>query len=187
MDHFRSLAPSLERTGTAFRRLLPNFGGSNASCWRLDAGVVRSMADYGAPVQMGWRVDYPAGWSFVRGSWTFGVSEDTARSPGRRRASLMDCHRGVWRRSGWRDATASFSSDCRRSLPDAVVMGRSCFGFGGTKRPDVPTVWTTRRTRFSIRWRCASLGKTTAVFSWRRSATATSCARPWSGAWCGEA
>ncbi|CAK1585034.1 unnamed protein product [Parnassius mnemosyne] len=50
VEHFRRLAPKLERTGAAFRRLLPNLGGPNASCRRLYAGIVRSMALYGAPV-----------------------------------------------------------------------------------------------------------------------------------------
>ena len=50
VEHFRRLAPKLERAGAAFKRLLPNLGGPNASCRRLYAGVVRSMALYGAPV-----------------------------------------------------------------------------------------------------------------------------------------
>ncbi|KLV34219.1 hypothetical protein AB894_15215 [Piscirickettsia salmonis] len=50
VEHFRRLAPKLERTGAALKRLLPNLGGPNASCRRLYAGVVRSMALYGAPV-----------------------------------------------------------------------------------------------------------------------------------------
>ncbi|CAG4936471.1 unnamed protein product [Parnassius apollo] len=50
VEHFRRLAPKLERTGAAFRRLLPNLGGPNASCRRLYAGIVWSMALYGAPV-----------------------------------------------------------------------------------------------------------------------------------------
>ena len=40
----------LERAGAALKRLLPNLGGPNASCRRLYAGVLRSMALYGAPV-----------------------------------------------------------------------------------------------------------------------------------------
>ncbi|CAK1598932.1 unnamed protein product [Parnassius mnemosyne] len=50
VEHFRRLAPKLERTGAAFRRLLPKLGGPNASCRRLYAGIVRSMALYGASV-----------------------------------------------------------------------------------------------------------------------------------------
>ena len=50
VEHFRRLAPKLERAGAAFKRLLPNLRGPNASCRRLYAGVVRSMALYGAPV-----------------------------------------------------------------------------------------------------------------------------------------
>ncbi|KAF9820500.1 hypothetical protein SFRURICE_009919 [Spodoptera frugiperda] len=50
VEHFRRLAPKLERTRAALKRLLPNLGGPNASCRRLYAGIVRSMALYGAPV-----------------------------------------------------------------------------------------------------------------------------------------
>ena len=38
------------RAGAAFKRLLPNLRGPNPSCRKLYAGVVRSMALYGAPV-----------------------------------------------------------------------------------------------------------------------------------------
>ena len=50
VEHFRRLAPKLQRAGAALKRLLPNLGGPNASCRRLYAGIVRSMALYGAPV-----------------------------------------------------------------------------------------------------------------------------------------
>ena len=50
VEHFRRLAPKLERAGAALKRLLPNLRGPNASCRRLYAGVLRSMALYGAPV-----------------------------------------------------------------------------------------------------------------------------------------
>ena len=53
-------------------------------------------------------------------------------------------------------------------------------------RPGVTTMWTAQRTRWSIRWRCAPLGWSTAVSS-RPSAAATSRARPWSRSWCREA
>ena len=49
-EHFLRLAPRLNRAAAALRRLLPNLSGPNASCRRLYAGVVRSMALYGAPV-----------------------------------------------------------------------------------------------------------------------------------------
>ena len=52
-EHFRRLAPRLERTGAAVRRLLPNLGGPNAFYRRLYAGIVRSIALYGAPVWVG--------------------------------------------------------------------------------------------------------------------------------------
>ena len=49
-EHFLCLTPKLNRAAGALRRLLPNLSGPNASCRRLYAGVVRSMALYGAPV-----------------------------------------------------------------------------------------------------------------------------------------
>nr|XP_032519012.1 uncharacterized protein LOC116771300 [Danaus plexippus plexippus] len=49
-EHFRRLAPKLERTGAALKRLLPNLGGPNASCRRLYLGIMQSMVLYGAPV-----------------------------------------------------------------------------------------------------------------------------------------
>ena len=73
-EHFRRLAPRLERTGAAFKRPLPNLGGPNASCWRLYTKAVRSMmALYGAPVwvsvmteELVRRLD------FGRRSWPYG-------------------------------------------------------------------------------------------------------------------
>jgi hypothetical protein len=52
-EHFRCLAPKLVGAASALSRLLPNVGGPNASCRRLYAGVVRSMALYGAPIWAG--------------------------------------------------------------------------------------------------------------------------------------
>jgi hypothetical protein len=52
-EHFRCLAPKLMGTASALSRLLPNLDGPNASCRRLYAGVVRSMALYGAPIWAG--------------------------------------------------------------------------------------------------------------------------------------
>jgi hypothetical protein len=49
-EHFRQLAPRLVGTAAALGRLLPNVGGPQAPCRRLFAGVVRSMATYGAPI-----------------------------------------------------------------------------------------------------------------------------------------
>ena len=49
-EHYRRLAPTLERAGAAFKRLLPNIGGQNVSCRRLYARVVRSMTLYDAPM-----------------------------------------------------------------------------------------------------------------------------------------
>ncbi|CAH2098002.1 unnamed protein product [Euphydryas editha] len=48
--HFAQLAPRLENAAAALGRLLPNVGGPGSPCRRLYAGVVRSMALYGAPV-----------------------------------------------------------------------------------------------------------------------------------------
>ncbi|PZC70439.1 hypothetical protein B5X24_HaOG216255, partial [Helicoverpa armigera] len=53
VEHFRRLGPKLEKAGAAFKRLLPNLGGPNAPCRKLYAGVMRSMALYGAPVLTG--------------------------------------------------------------------------------------------------------------------------------------
>lgn len=50
LEHFQGLGPKLIRTAGALCRVLPNKGGPNNSCRRLYAGVVKSMALYGAPV-----------------------------------------------------------------------------------------------------------------------------------------
>ncbi|CAB3230287.1 unnamed protein product [Arctia plantaginis] len=49
-EHFRQLGPKLVDTASALGRLLPNLGGASVPTRRLYAGVVRSMALYGAPV-----------------------------------------------------------------------------------------------------------------------------------------
>ncbi|XP_026743664.1 uncharacterized protein LOC113505244 [Trichoplusia ni] len=49
-EHFRRLAPRLRAAATALGRLLPNVGGPDVGCRRLYAGVIRSMALYGAPI-----------------------------------------------------------------------------------------------------------------------------------------
>ncbi|XP_076302224.1 uncharacterized protein LOC143220473 [Lasioglossum baleicum] len=49
-DHFEELAHRLQRTGVELCRLLPNIGGPDERMHRLNAGVIRSMALYGAPV-----------------------------------------------------------------------------------------------------------------------------------------
>ena len=51
--HFESLAPRIGRVSAALGRLLPNLGGPGGSVRRLYAGVVRSIALYGAPVWAG--------------------------------------------------------------------------------------------------------------------------------------
>lgn len=56
--HFQALAPKIQRTAGALSSLLPNLGGPSASCRRLYAGIVRSMALYGAPV---WADDLTSG------------------------------------------------------------------------------------------------------------------------------
>lgn len=48
--HFRDLAPRLDGASLALCRLLPNLGGPSAKTRRLYAGVLHSMAMYGAPV-----------------------------------------------------------------------------------------------------------------------------------------
>lgn len=52
-EHFKRLVPRLEKVLGALHRLLPNLGGPDESVRRLYAGVVRSMALYGAPVWSG--------------------------------------------------------------------------------------------------------------------------------------
>ncbi|XP_063371852.1 uncharacterized protein LOC134660082 [Cydia amplana] len=52
-EHFARLAPRLVGAASALGRLLPNLGGPNAPCRRLYAGIVRSMALYGAPIWAG--------------------------------------------------------------------------------------------------------------------------------------
>ncbi|XP_063618702.1 uncharacterized protein LOC134791583, partial [Cydia splendana] len=49
-EHFIRLAPRIVGAASALGRLLPNVGGPRAPCRRLFAGVVRSMALYGAPI-----------------------------------------------------------------------------------------------------------------------------------------
>ena len=51
--HFASLAPRIARVSAFLGRLLPNLGGPGGSVRRLYAGVVRSVALYGAPVWAG--------------------------------------------------------------------------------------------------------------------------------------
>lgn len=48
--HFKALGPRVVGAAAALGRLLPNVGGPGARCRRLYAGVVRSMAVYGAPL-----------------------------------------------------------------------------------------------------------------------------------------
>lgn len=48
--HIRALTPKLTKAAWALSGLLPNLGGPSASCRKLYAGIVRSMALYGAPV-----------------------------------------------------------------------------------------------------------------------------------------
>ncbi|CAH2238060.1 jg9758 [Pararge aegeria aegeria] len=50
--HFTQLGPRLVSTAAALGRLLPNIGGPESTCRRLYAGIVRSMALYGAPIWM---------------------------------------------------------------------------------------------------------------------------------------
>lgn len=49
-EHFTRLTPRIVGTASALGRLLPNIGGPKTTCRRLFAGVVRSMALYGAPI-----------------------------------------------------------------------------------------------------------------------------------------
>ncbi|XP_046976333.1 uncharacterized protein LOC124542425 [Vanessa cardui] len=49
-EHFKLLVPRIEKAVGALHRLLPNLGGPREEIRRLYAGVVRSMALYGAPV-----------------------------------------------------------------------------------------------------------------------------------------
>lgn len=48
--HLTQLSPKLVNTAAALGRLLPNSGGPRSSCRRLYAGILRSMALYGAPI-----------------------------------------------------------------------------------------------------------------------------------------
>ena len=65
------------------------------------------------------------------------------------------------------------------------VSGGSCTSSGGRNRPDVTTARMALRTRWSTPWRCAPLGRNTAVSSWRLSAAANSRVRPWWKPWSG--
>lgn len=53
IEHFRKLVPRLVSAAGALERLLPRIGGSYAGCRKLYAGVIRSMALYGAPIWAG--------------------------------------------------------------------------------------------------------------------------------------
>ncbi|KAJ8716786.1 hypothetical protein PYW07_003413 [Mythimna separata] len=98
-EHFRRLAPKLDRTEAALKRLLPNLGGPDAPCRRLYAGIVRSMALYGTPVWAPSLGKRPAArlnaCQRIMAIWM--VRGYTARSPAKRRASLLTCHHGIWR------------------------------------------------------------------------------------------
>ncbi|XP_052747523.1 uncharacterized protein LOC128199927 [Bicyclus anynana] len=48
--HFKQLEVRLVKAAAALGRLLPNIGGPESVCRRLYAGIVRSMALYGAPI-----------------------------------------------------------------------------------------------------------------------------------------
>lgn len=50
IDHFDRLVPRIEKVAGAMHRLLPNLAGPQEGVRRLYAGVVRSIALYGAPV-----------------------------------------------------------------------------------------------------------------------------------------
>ncbi|XP_026320752.1 uncharacterized protein LOC113230862 [Hyposmocoma kahamanoa] len=49
-EHLRRLCPRLVSAAAALGKLLPNVGGPSSDCRRLFAGVIRSMALYGAPI-----------------------------------------------------------------------------------------------------------------------------------------
>ncbi|XP_063830255.1 uncharacterized protein LOC135079532 [Ostrinia nubilalis] len=51
--HFEGLAPKLTGAAAALGRLLPNTRGPSMSCRKLYAGVIKSMALYGAPIWVG--------------------------------------------------------------------------------------------------------------------------------------
>ncbi|KAJ8737154.1 hypothetical protein PYW07_000425 [Mythimna separata] len=52
-EHFRRLAPKLDRSGAALKRLLPNLGGPDAPCRRLYAGIIRSQESKTQPKAQG--------------------------------------------------------------------------------------------------------------------------------------
>lgn len=49
-SHFQHLLPKLLRVTAALSRMLPNLKGPNTTCRQLYAGIVRSIALYGAPI-----------------------------------------------------------------------------------------------------------------------------------------
>jgi hypothetical protein len=51
-EHFKCLAPRLVGTAATLGRLLPNIGGPGSNCRKLYAGIIKSMALYGAPIWM---------------------------------------------------------------------------------------------------------------------------------------
>lgn len=58
-EHFRRLAPRLERTAAMLSRLMPNIGGPRAGARKLYTNVLYSIALYGAPVWAGtMKTDY---------------------------------------------------------------------------------------------------------------------------------
>lgn len=52
-EHFRRLAPRLEKTAASLGRLMPNIGGPRAGARKLYANVLHSTALYGAPIWAG--------------------------------------------------------------------------------------------------------------------------------------
>lgn len=49
-EHFNRLVPRIQKVAGAMHKLLPNLGGPNEGVRRLYAGVIRSIALYGAPI-----------------------------------------------------------------------------------------------------------------------------------------
>ncbi|KMQ88097.1 reverse transcriptase [Lasius niger] len=52
VEHFRRLAPRVDKAAMALSRLLPNLGGPDGRARRLYAGTVHAMTLYGAPVRV---------------------------------------------------------------------------------------------------------------------------------------
>ena len=128
-EHFRRLAPKLTSAAAALGRLLPNIGGPSTACRRLYAGIVRSMALYGAPV-----------WADALGS------ENVAQLRRPQRAMAVRAIRG------YRTISAEAACVLASSLPwDLDARALASVYFWREEAPQVPAPREVTRRREELR------------------------------------